>query len=156
MGVTGVGKTTVGRRLATALGWEFHDADAYHPPANVAKMRTGIPLTEDDRAPWLEALRALLERLVVAGRSAVLACSALRRAHRERLRVPGAEIRFVHLAGDPALLRKRLAARRTHFMPPALLESQLETLEAPDDALTVDVTPDPDTIVAAIRAALVR
>jgi len=156
MGVAGVGKTTVGKRLAAALGWEFHDADDFHPPENVAKMRAGIALTDADRAAWLERLRSLVADVSRAGRSAVLACSALRRSYRERIAAPGADVRFVHLTGDPALIRARLVGRRAHFMPPALLDSQLETLEPPDDAVTVDVAPDPDTIVATIRAALGR
>jgi gluconokinase len=156
MGVAGVGKTTVGRRLAASLGWEFHDADDFHSPASVAKMHAGVPLTEADRAAWLARLRALVEQLARDGRSAVLACSALRRAHREQLTPPGADVRFVHLTGDPALIRARLAARRGHFMPAALLDSQLATLEPPDDAVTVDVTPPVDEIVATIRAALAR
>jgi|SRR5581483_3558541 len=154
MGVSGAGKTTIGTRLATALGWEFHDADDLHPPANVAKMRAGIPLSDDDRAPWLARVHALLEALARERRSAVVACSALRRAHRERLAVPGADVRFVHLTGARELLRERLAARAGHFMPPALLASQLATLEPPGDALVVDVTPEPDTIVATIRTRL--
>jgi len=156
MGVAGAGKTTIGTRLAQALGWEFHDADELHPPANVAKMRAGLPLTDADRAPWLASVRALVEQLARAGRSAVLACSALRRAYRDALAVPGADVRFVHLTGDPAIIRARLAARRGHFMPPALFESQLATLEPPDEAVTVDVAAEPDAIVATIRAALGR
>src|SRR5690348_253093 len=154
MGVAGVGKSTVGRRLAASLGWEFHDGDEFHSPESVAKMRAGIPLTDADRAAWLVRLRGLVETLARDGRSGVLACSALRRADRERLTPPGADVPFVHLPGAPALVHARLAARRGHFMPAALLASQLTTLEPPDDAVTVDVTPPVDAIVATIRAAL--
>ena len=154
MGVAGVGKTTIGRRLAAALGWEFHDADDFHPPANVAKMRAGVALDEADRAPWLTRLRALVRDVGRRGGRAVLACSALRRAHRARLMVPGVNVRFVHLTADPGLLRARLGARRDHYMPATLLDSQLATLEPPDDAPTIDAAGEPDAIVDAIRRAL--
>jgi gluconokinase len=151
MGVAGTGKTTVGRRLAHALGWRFRDADAFHPAANVAKMRRGEPLTDADREPWLDALARLVADEHHAGRNLVLACSALRRAYRERLArgVPG--VLWVHLTGDPALLRERLRRRRGHFAGTDLLPSQLETLEPPADALAVDVAAPPDAIVARIR-----
>ena len=155
-GVAGVGKTTIGRRLATALGWEFHDADDFHSPANVAKMRAGVALDEADRAPWLARLRALIEEIGHRSGRAVLACSALRRAHRDRLRVPGIDVRFVHLSADPTVLRSRLAARRAHYMPATLLDSQLATLEPPNDAPAVDTAGDPDDVVDAIRRLLER
>jgi len=156
MGVAGVGKTTIGRRLAAALGWSFYDADDFHSPANVAKMRAGIALDEADRVPWLARLRALIEDVGRRGGHAVLACSALRGAYREQLRVPGVDVRFVHLTADPALLRARLAARRGHYMPATLLDSQLATLEPPDGAPTVDTAGDPDAIVETIRRLLGR
>ena len=154
MGVSGVGKTTVGERLAAALGWSFLDADAFHPPGNVAKMATGVPLTDEDRAPWLERLRELMGSALEKGEDLVLACSALKRSYRERLTVDAARQRWVYLHAPRELLAQRLARRRGHFMPPALLDSQLETLEAPADALWVDVSADPDTVVATVLRGL--
>lgn len=155
MGVSGAGKSTVGALLARELCWDFFDADDFHPEANVAKMRAGEPLTDADRAGWLTALAELIDRLVRAGRHAVLACSALRASHRDRLRARHtAEVKLVYLRGDPALIRVRLAQRRGHFMTAALLDSQLATLEEPRDALVVDVDATPATIVERIRAGL--
>ncbi|HEU4630866.1 MAG TPA: gluconokinase [Gemmatimonadaceae bacterium] len=161
MGVAGAGKTTVGQRLAAALGWPFVDADDVHPPANVARMRAGLPLTDADRAPWLDALARLVAEAVAERRALVLACSALTRAYRRRLVPPGTAgaVRFVHLHATPALLAERLAGRPGHFFPPALLESQLDTLETPGagepaPVLTLDAAASPDALVAEIRAAL--
>jgi len=154
MGVSGAGKTTVGRLLAASLGWEFVDADAFHPPQNREKMGRGIPLDEADRAPWLAALAAAIDGWLAERRPVVLACSALRRSYRRiLLRDPG-EMKVIYLEGDPALLRARLEQRAGHFAGSALLESQLETLEEPDDALTVDVAAPPEALVQAIRAGL--
>lgn len=152
MGVTGAGKTTVGQRLAKTLGWRFHDADDFHPPANKAKMNAGIPLTDDDRWPWLRALRAVIEQALADGSSAVVTCSALKRAYRDVLAGGLADVRYVHLTGDRRVLADRLASRRGHFMNPALLDSQIATLEAPADALDVDVALNPSEQVAFIRA----
>jgi len=155
MGVSGSGKTTVGRLLATDLGWPFHDADDFHPPENVAKMRAGVPLADADRAVWLDRLRSLIEELIAARRSAVLACSALKQAYRDRLAVDPAAVRFVYLRGDYELIRRRLQERTGHYMPAALLRSQFETLEEPGtDVLVVDVAPAPAEIVATIQHAL--
>jgi gluconokinase len=155
MGVSGSGKTTVGMLLALELGWEFLDADDFHPPENVAKMRSGHALTDADRAPWLERLHALIVELLRARRGAVLACSALRDAYRDRLRAGhSAEVPLVHLHGSAGLLRQRLAARSGHFMPAELLASQLATLEEPRDALIVDIDAPPATIVERIRTGL--
>ena len=154
MGVTGAGKTTVGRRLAETLGWRFHDADDFHPEANKAKMNAGVPLTDDDRWPWLHALRAVIEQALADGAGAVVTCSALKRAYRDVLSGGLDGVRYVHLTGDSRVLAKRLAGRRGHFMNPALLDSQLATLEAPEDALDVDLALPPDEQVAVIRAAL--
>jgi gluconokinase len=161
MGVAGAGKTTVGRALADALGRAFHDADDFHPAENVARMRAGIALTDDDRAPWLAALRAMLSRALAEHAPTVLACSALRQAYRDALVPPGAPahaVRFVHLDVDPALAAGRLAARAGHFMPPSLLASQFATLEAPapaaPDAMRVDAARPVDAIVAEVRRAL--
>jgi gluconokinase len=156
MGVSGSGKTTVGRALADALGCAFLDGDDLHPPANVAKMAAGVPLDDADRAPWLAAVRAAIDRVVADGGDAVVACSALKQAYRDALGVPRAGVALVWLTADPATLAARLAARRHHFMPPALLPSQLATLEPPGDAIVVDVAAPPAAVVAAIRRALAR
>ncbi|MBK6337748.1 MAG: gluconokinase [Betaproteobacteria bacterium] len=139
MGVCGCGKTTVGEALAAAFGWPFFDADNFHPAANVAKMAAGIPLTDDDRWPWLDRLAAEMGALERRGGNAVLACSALKQAYRDRLAAAG-KLRFVHLRGDRATLAARIAARRDHYMPPTLLDSQLATLEPPVGAIDVDIT----------------
>ncbi|HEU4403792.1 MAG TPA: gluconokinase, GntK/IdnK-type [Polyangiaceae bacterium] len=153
MGPSGSGKTTVGGLLAAELGVRFVDADALHPPANVAKMATGAPLDEADRGPWLEALRGELEAMVAAGRGGVLACSALRRSHRARLGVPG--VAFAYLKAPPETLRRRLAERAGHFFPAALLDSQLEALEEPEGegALTLDATRPPGELAAELARA---
>jgi len=151
MGVSGSGKTTVGRMLASELGWEFADGDDYHPAANVEKMRNGIPLADADRAPWLETLRALIAGWIAAGKNAVLACSALKRVYRKSLRV-APEVQVVYLKGTPELLRQRLRARVGHFMTERMLASQLAALEEPEDAVVVDVDRSPGEIVAEILA----
>jgi len=153
MGVCGCGKTTVGRALAAAMGWPFFDADDFHPEANVAKMRAGIALTDDDRRPWLDRLAVEMAAINARGAHAVLACSALRQAYRDRL-ARGGDVRFVHLMGDRATLAPRLAARAGHYMPASLLDSQLATLEEPADALVVDVRLTVAEQVAAIRSQL--
>jgi len=153
MGVAGAGKTTVGKLLALQLGWKFADGDDYHPAVNLEKMRKGIPLTDADRAPWLASLRSLIGEWVAEGRSAVLACSALKCAYRERLQV-GPEVRVVYLKGSVALLQRRMRARHGHFMREGMLESQLATLEEPEDAVVVDVDRSPEEIVAEIRRKL--
>jgi carbohydrate kinase (thermoresistant glucokinase family) len=154
MGPTGCGKTTIGRRLAKHLGWAFIDGDDYHPTANVAKMHSGLPLNDDDRRPWLLALRREIEERQRKGHSAVLACSALKRTYRDLLGVDQQTVRTVYLQGSFELLQCRLNDRRGHFMPPELLRSQLDTLEEPDGGLSVDIDADPETIVTRIVAAL--
>ena len=154
MGVAGSGKTTIGRLLAYDLRWPFYDADDFHPPANVEKMHHGVALTDADRAPWLDALHALLEQLTRDGHSAVLACSALKRAYRDRLSAGIAGVQFVYLRGDASLIRLRLARRSGHFMPIDLLQSQLDTLEPPADAIAVDIDSAPEEIAARIKAQL--
>jgi len=156
MGVSGTGKTTVGHLLASELGWDFADGDDYHPAVNVEKMRNGIPLTDADREPWLKALRELIAVWIDAGRNAVLACSALKRVYRDRLRI-SPEVRLVYLRGTAELLRQRLHARHGHFMTERMLDSQLETLEEPEEsegAVVVDVDRSPAQIVEEIRAKL--
>jgi gluconokinase len=150
MGVTGSGKSTVGRALAEALGWQFVDADAHHPPGNVAKLRAGVPLTDGDREPWLERLNERLREAAGRGEPVVLACSALRARYRERLRQGIPAVALVYLRADAALLARRLAGR-AHFMNPVLLPSQLAALEEPPQALTVDAALPPEEIVAAVR-----
>lgn len=154
MGVTGAGKTTVGRLLATSLGAEFVDADDHHPPENVAKMRAGTPLTDTDRQPWLERLNALLRERAARGASVALACSALKAAYRATLLAGLPAARVVFLRGSREVIAARLAARRGHYMNPALLESQFAALEAPQEAIVVDVGDPPAAIVAAIGRAL--
>jgi gluconokinase len=138
MGVCGCGKTTVGRTLAETLDWTFYDADDFHPPANVAKMGAGQPLTDADRWPWLDTIAAELKRVLTAKGHAVLACSALKQAYRDRLQTAG-DVRIIYLKGDQATIASRLAARKHEYMPPTLLPSQFAALEEPTDALAVDI-----------------
>ena len=150
MGVSGAGKTAVGMALASRMGWEFADADDYHPAANVEKMRNGIPLTDADREPWLESLRGLIAAWTAAGKSAVLACSALKQAYRDRLMVDDS-VRVVYLKADRELLRERLLLRRGHYMKEGMLESQIATLEEPADAIVLDARSSVEDIVRAIQ-----
>jgi gluconokinase len=154
MGVSGVGKTAIGSRLANALGWLFIDADEHHPPHNVAKMAGGTPLTDEDRWPWLERLNALLRETQAREESAVLACSALRSEYRRRLTADLIEHRIVFLHADAALIRARLRTRRHRYMPASLLDSQLAALEPPSHAIAIDVSADIADCVASIGAAL--
>ena len=149
MGVSGAGKTTIGMLLARELGWNFLDADDFHSAANRTKMAGGIPLTEEDRAAWLAELRSQLQKKAPC----VLACSALKEAHRRILTVDEGT-RFVFLKGTYAQIRARLAARTGHYMPVQLLDSQFEALEEPANALTVGITPEPHKIVTIIRKGL--
>jgi gluconokinase len=152
MGVAGAGKTAVGRALADALHWPFFDADDFHPPENIARMRGGVPLSDAHREPWLAELRALLQHVQAERANAVLACSALKAAFREQLRA-GLDVRYAYLQASADLIAHRLRAREGHFMPPELLESQFATLDEPEDALALDASAPPDTLVAQIRAA---
>ena len=154
MGVSGSGKTTIGQRLAQTSGWPFYDGDQFHPPANIAKMQQGMPLTDEDRWPWLHMLRARIETWVQQDMSAVLACSALKQAYREHLVIDEAEVKLVYLKGDYDLIHERLAQRRGHFMPPGLLASQFAALEEPKRGIVVDIVHPPETIVALIREQL--
>jgi gluconokinase len=155
MGVSGAGKTEVGQALARQLGWTFVEADDFHPRANVEKMHRGEPLNDEDRRPWLAAIHQRL--LEASGRheNIVLACSALKHAYQEYLQHEEPEhIYLIHLRGSEELIRQRLAKRKGHFMNPNLLHSQFETLEPPEDAIEVDITPPPDEIAADIRRKL--
>ena len=154
MGVTGCGKTAVGELLARDCGWEFHDADDFHPAENVAKMKRGEPLDDTDRWPWLARLNALLLDNEQRGKSLVLACSALKQVYRERLARGCAAVRFVLLDGDIELIRARLGARRGHYMNPKLLDSQFEILEPPQDALRLDIAESPAALARSIREGL--
>jgi gluconokinase len=155
MGVSGCGKTSVGQALAAELGWPFFDADDYHPPANVARMAAETPLTDADRWPWLDRLAAMMAAVNQSGGSAVLACSALKQAYRDRLAVAG-DLRFVHLKGDRGTIAARIEARAHRYMPPTLLGSQFATLEEPREAIVVDVRDTIPVQVAKIRDALDR
>jgi gluconokinase len=157
MGVSGSGKTVIGRLLADRLVMPFLDADDLHSAENVRKMRLGRPLTDTDRAPWLQAVVGEITRTTVDGQGVVVACSALKRAYRDRLRAAAPGLRLVHLAGPPGLIRRRLEARTGHFMPVILLDSQLATLEPPEadeQPLVINLALPPDEIVERIVAAL--
>lgn len=153
MGVVGAGKTKVGSLLASQLGWKFADADDFHPQSNVEKIHNGIPLTDEDREPWLERLRAAIVGWIASDRNVVLACSALKSAYRSKLQV-GPEVRFVNLKGSAALIADRLHARHGHFAGESILASQFADLEEPEDAFMVDISKSPKEIVAEIRKAL--
>jgi len=153
MGVVGAGKTTVGKLLASQLGWEFADADDFHPESNVEKIRHGIALTDEDREPWLDRLQEAIVRWVAGGKSVVLACSALKRAYRAKLCV-SPQVRFVYLKGSFALIADRLRSRHGHFAGESILASQLAELEEPEQAITVEIRDAPEQMVAEIRRAL--
>ena len=155
-GVSGAGKTTIGKLLVRDLRWRFIEADDFHPAANIEKMRSGHPLTDNDRWPWLEQLRQQIERSLSARENAVLACSALKRAYRDRLHVSD-EIKFVFLRGDHALVEKQLRSRHGHFMNAALLQSQFDDLEEPEpdeNVLTIGLGRTPEEIVERIKTNL--
>ena len=155
-GVSGAGKTTIGKLLAEELGWRFYEADDFHPRANIEKMRSGRPLTDEDRWPWLKLLHEQITRALAAKENAVLACSALKRAYREGLRV-NEDVKFVFLREDYALVENQLRRRRGHFMNPALLQSQFADLEEPrpdEDVITIDLGRSPQELVDEIKAKL--
>jgi gluconokinase len=153
MGVSGSGKTTIGKRIASRLGFAYADADAYHPDANIAKMAAGVPLTDEDRQPWLERLRQLIEEHAAEGRSLVLSCSALKERYRQLLRgaEPEARVSFVYLHGDFDTLLRRMRRRKGHYMKASMLRSQFRDLEEPEDAVSVDVR---SSVPASVRQAL--
>jgi gluconokinase len=154
MGVSGAGKTTVGRALAEALGWEFHDGDELHSEAAKRKMHLGIALDDADRAPWLAAIRKLIDGMLVEGRDGVVACSALKQAYRDEIVVDPKSVKVVYLKGSKDVIAERLRNRTGHFMNPDLLQSQIDTLEEPRDAIVVDVSMAPEAIVNQIRSRL--
>ena len=159
MGVAGAGKSTLGAGLAAALGWVFLDGDDLHPAANVAKMAAGVPLTDSDRAPWFEAIGQAIDGWAAAGTPGVVACSALKRVYRDDLRAGRPQIELVYLAVERVLLAARLAERKDHFMPPALLDSQIATLQPPAEeerAIAIEIALPLERqivdVVAALRA----
>jgi gluconokinase len=155
MGVSGSGKTAVGARLATALGVEFVEGDAYHSASNIQKMSKGIPLTDEDRQGWLRAIATRIRNANEAGNGIVVSCSALKRAYRDLLRNEAGSVQFVFLRGGTDLIASRLRERRGHFMPTSLLESQIATLEEPaaeENVWVTDITKSPDKIVASLVA----
>ena len=156
MGPAGSGKTTVGELLAEQLSWEFADGDDFHPPVNIAKMSRGIPLTDEDRLPWLQAIRNSIEQWLAQARDVVLACSALKRSYRDLLGVGSnaKDIKLVNLKGSYDLLLERLHSRKGHYMKEQMLSSQLADLEEPTDAITIDVSASPEQIVSEIRKRL--
>ena len=157
MGVSGSGKTTVAELLAKQLGWPFMEGDRLHPPANVEKMRQGIPLTDADRVPWLDRIGKELKSWGAEGKSGVLTCSALKRAYRDRIHSARPDVRFVYVKGSETLIEARVAARHHEYMPASLLRSQFDTLEEPtpdEPVVTIDAGGNPDTEVAAVIAAL--
>jgi gluconokinase len=150
MGTTGAGKTTIGTMLAAQLNWQFADADAFHPPANIEKMSRGIPLNDADRAPWLEAMRKAILEWIAVGKNVVLACSALKRAYREVLRA-SPEVKIIYLKGNFALFAERIRQRHGHFAGEGILAGQFADLEEPADAITIDAAQSPEQIVAETR-----
>jgi gluconokinase len=157
MGVSGSGKSTIGALLASRLQWEFEDADWFHPASNVDKMHSGIPLTDEDRWPWLEAVAAWIDKARRSGGHGVVACSALKRSYRDVLIGDRADVRLVYLKGDETLIARRMATRHEHFMPRSLLHSQFEALEEPEPdekPVIVSIEPKPPEIVAQILSAM--
>ncbi len=154
IGVAGSGKTTIGRILAARLGCEFHDGDDLHPQQNREKMHRGIALTDEDRLPWLHAIRDLVQRCLAENRRAVVACSALKQSYRDLLIVDPAKVKLVYLKGSQTLIAERLAHRAGHFFDPRLLQSQFDTLEEPADAIVVEISKTPEQIADEIRARL--
>jgi len=153
-GVAGSGKTTIGRLLAQELQWPYFEGDDFHPAANKEKMGRGVPLDDNDREPWLAAIRQTIDECVAQHRSAVFSCSALKEKYRRQLADGRTEVRLVFLTGSRELLRERLEGRAGHYMKPGMLDSQLTILEPPADALTVDVGPSPEMLVTGIRRQL--
>ncbi|HEX9615335.1 MAG TPA: gluconokinase [Bacteroidota bacterium] len=156
MGVSGSGKTTVGKMLAQEMGWPFYEGDDLHPQANIEKMARGTHLDDTDREPWIRSLRGLIRTLTGQSQNAVVACSALKERHRQVLLKETRNLRFVYLKGEVNLIEERLKERKSHFMKATLLKSQFDTLEEPDGAIVVDVRQEPAVIVARINAELAK
>jgi gluconokinase len=154
MGVSGAGKSTVGKELADRLRVEFHEGDDYHSESSQLKMSRGVPLTDEDREPWLAAIHNLITSIQSRDSGAVIACSALKRSYRDRLRLPG--VQFVYLKSTPEVLEARLSQRKGHFFDPQLLQSQFDTLEEPKRALVVDAARPVDEVVSEIERQLAR
>jgi len=152
-GVTGSGKTTIGKLLATQLRWKFYEGDDFHPLINLEKLRRGEPLDDQDRLPWLTAIRDTIRAAIARGENAIVACSALKESYRQMLRV-SPDVIMVHLQADPELIQKRLKHRTRHFMNPVLVQSQFETLEEPEGALQIHAGFSPAEIAGAIRSRL--
>lgn len=150
MGVSGCGKTTIGQILSDKLGWPLFDADEFHSTASIDKMRSGIPLEDADRWPWLDRMNAMLRERDARGESVLLACSALKQGYRDRLSNGTPEIRWIYLKGGFELIRKRLEARKGHYMKAGLLESQFAALEEPQDAFNIDIEDSPNSIADSI------
>ena len=153
MGVTGSGKTTLGKLLSAATAWPFYDADDFHSPDNVRKMASGVPLTDEDRGPWLKELRELISQRNGGGENGVLACSALKETYRAIL-TAGADVAVVYLKASPDLIRSRLDSRSGHYMPKRLIESQFLDLEEPNESIIINAAWSKEQAVAAIRARL--
>lgn len=154
MGVSGSGKTTIGSLLAKRLGYRFYEGDDFHSEEHIEKMASGIPLSDEDRAPWLIGIRTVMEQCRRSGTNAVIACSALRQSHRSYLCDEAGDVRFVYLKGDYEFIRERMSRRHSHFMKHTLLESQYSILEEPIDAIIAEVTERPQAIVAKIEEEL--
>jgi len=154
MGVAGSGKTTIGRQLASELNWPYFEADDFHPAANKEKMGSGLPLNDDDRAPWLAAIRGRIDDCIRQGQSAVFTCSALKEKYRSTLMDRAPAVTLVYLAGEPATIEARVRHRASHYMKAEMVQSQFAALEPPAQALTIDIREAPEVIVAKIRQAL--
>jgi gluconokinase len=150
MGVSGCGKSSVAKALANKLGWDFYDADDFHPPENVAKMASGIPLSDSDRSPWLATLNDLISSSLKQDRSGVLACSALKERYRQQLLGSNKGVQIVFLKGSYDLIWSRMEKRKDHYMKPYMLKSQFESLEEPTNALTMDISASVDELVQGI------
>ena len=155
MGVSGAGKTTVGKLLAKDLGWKFYDSDYFHPQTNIDKMQRGVALTDEDRSLWLARLRTLISERLQTNQPAVIACSALKYAYRRQLTVDADAVRFMYLRGTYEQVCQRLKKREDHFMPVELLKSQFAILEEPKDGLALDISQEPGALVVQIKKDLI-
>lgn len=151
MGVSGSGKTTIGQLLADSLHWEFKDADSFHSPENIEKMRHGIPLSDDDRIPWLETLQIAIKYWLQENQNVVLACSALKASYRQFLLLDSNQVKLVYLQGSFAVIQQRLQERQNHFMSEKLLKSQFDILEEPDNAILVDISQPLEQIINCLK-----